>query len=148
MSKDKPPFEPDPDAERTVIRPNPGGRRDNLPPAPQAAAPQDLWGGQRQSPGAAAQEPVQGFGAPPNRPAQQQEASGADIALNTSAETGGSNPILEAAIPLLIRLSNVRIARSLPQVAPLIGTVAQAIETFQAALHARNTPEAQVRSAK
>ena len=147
MSKDKPPFEPDPDAEKTVIRPNPGGRRDSPASAPQAAQPQDLWGGQRQSPGTAAQVPAQGFAVPPNRPAQQ-EMGGADIALNTSAETGGSNPILEAAMPLLILLSNVRIARSLPQVAPLMGTVAQGIETFEAALHARNTPEAQVRSAK
>lgn len=147
MSKDKPPFEPDPDAERTVIRPNPGGRRDNPSSVPPAAVPQDLWGGQRQSPGPSAQAPAQGFGVPPNRPIPL-EVGGAEIALNTSAETGGSNPILETAVPLLILLSNVRIARSLPQVAPLMGTVAQGIETFEAALHARNIPEAQVRSAK
>ena len=148
MSNDKPPFVPDPDAERTVIRPNPGGRRDNPTPAAPIATQQDIWGGQRQNPGVPAQAPAQRFETSPNNTPQQEMAAAAHLALNTSANTGGPNPILELGMPLLILLSNVRIARSLPQMAPLMGTVAQGIETFEAALHAHNIPEAQVRSAK
>ncbi len=51
-------------------------------------------------------------------------------------------------MPLLLLLANVRIAKALPQVGPLMGTVAQSIEAFEAALHGRNIPEAQVRTAK
>ncbi len=150
MSNNKPPLIPDPDSERTVIRPNPGGRRDSITPLaqqPQTLASQDLWGGQPQSPGGSTQSPLHRYENPPIR-AVQQDAAGVQIALNTSAETGGPNPILEAALPLLILLSNVRIARSLPQVAPLMGTVAQGIENFEIALRGRNIAEAQVRSAK
>ena len=150
MSNNKPPFVPDPDSERTVIRPNPGGRRDNpasVAQQPQTSASQDLWGGQPKSPGGSTQSPLHRYENPPTRPIQQ-DAVGAQIALNTSAETGGPNPILEAALPLLILLSNVRIARSLPQVAPLMGTVAQSIENFEIALRGRNISETQVRSAK
>ena len=147
MSNDKPPFVPDPDTERTVIKPNPGGKRDSPVPAGPNAPQQDIWGGQRQSPGIPSPGADQRFDVPVNRPVRQDMAPG-HIALNTSSDTGGPNPILEAAMPLLILLSNVRIARSLPQVAPLMGTVAQGIETLEATLHARNIPDAQVRSAK
>ena len=148
MSNDKPPFVPDPDDERTVIRPNPGGRRDSPTPAAPIATQQDIWGGQRQNPGIPAPAPAQRFEASANSAPQPEMAAAAHLALNTSANTGGPNPILELAMPLLILLSNVRIARSLPQMAPLMGTVAQGIETFEATLHAHNIPEAQVRSAK
>ena len=147
MSNDKPPFVPDTDTERTVIKPNPGGKRDNPVPAAPNAPQQDIWGGQRQSPGIPSGSGAQRFEVPAHSPVPQDVAAG-HITLNTSSDTGGPNPILEAAMPLLILLSNVRIARSLPQVAPLMGTVAQGIETFEATLHARNIPEAQVRSAK
>ncbi len=158
MSNGKPPFDPDPDSERTVIRPNPGGRRDvpsSPPPAPQFPTPappvvQDIWGGQRQNPGE--QQPPRQFAASSN-PALQQQAPPAmskseALALNTSDTTGGPNPILESAMPLLILLANVRIAKSVPQVAPLMGSVTQGIEAFEKTLHGRNIPEAQVRAAK
>ena len=155
MSNGKPPFDPDPDSERTVIRPNPGGRRDGPVAGPSqqqqqvtpAPSTQDIWGGQRQNPGAG-QAPQ----ASPNkvqRPPPTADAPNSEpLELNTSATTGGPNPILDCAMPLLILLANVRIAKSLPQVAPLMSTVAQSIEAIEAALHGRNILEAQVRAAK
>ena len=148
MTNGKPPF--DSDNERTVIRPNPGGRRDAATNLGQAASPgptpvspggSDIWGSPQ--PLARAAPPPQPHAVPmPPMP-------NADFgAIKAVADTGGSNPILEAAMPLLILLSNVRIAKAMPQVAPLMGTVAQGIESFEAALHGKNIPEAQVRTAK
>lgn len=150
MTNGKPPFDSDPDQERTVIRPNPGGRRDDLqsprptPAPPSAARPgsENLWGGPQQN---AAPKPQQ---ASPSAPLPPAAGNVNYAAINAAASTGGTNPILECAMPLLILLSNVRIARAMPQVAPLMGTVAQGIETFEAALHGRNIPEAQVKTAK
>jgi len=151
MTNGKPPFDSDPDQERTVIRPNPGGRRDEASSPAQPANPQqssargsseNLWGGTQHGANPSPQR------AQPAAPAPQ---TGQNInygAINATANTGGTNPILECAMPLLILLSNVRIARSIPQVAPLMGTVAEGIESFEAALHGRNIPEAQVRTAK
>lgn len=158
MTNGKPPFGSGPETEKTVIKPNPGGRRGPastaVPAAPQGqASAQDIWGGVRQTPGgiqpALPYTPGSGVAAgqvqvpPPLPPAS------ADVAaLRVSTETGGPNPILEAAIPLLILLSNVRIARSVPQVAPMMSTVAENIEAFEATLHGLNIPESQVRTAK
>lgn len=155
MSNGKPPFDPDPDSERTVIRPNPGGRRDAPAAMPiQQQRPvtptphtQDIWGGQRQNPGAGQPPPANPSAMQP--PPQTAAISKSEpLELNISATTGGPNPILDSAMPLLILLANVRIAKSLPQIASLMSTVARGIETLEAALHSRNIPEAQVRAAK
>jgi type VI secretion system protein ImpK len=69
-------------------------------------------------------------------------------AIGTNPKTGGPNPILEAAMPMLLLLANVRIAKAVPQVAPMMNTVAQGIESFEAALRAQNLPESTVRTAK
>ena len=132
MSNGKPPFDPDPDSERTVIRPNPGGRRDAPAATPtQQQRPvmptpdmQDIWGGQRQNPGAG--QPPSANPGVMQRPIQTAAASKSEpLELNISATTGGPNPILDSAMPLLILLANVRIAKSLPQIASLMSTVAQ-----------------------
>ncbi|WP_199500254.1 type IVB secretion system protein IcmH/DotU [Methylovirgula sp. 4M-Z18] len=68
--------------------------------------------------------------------------------MGASDKTGGPNPILEAAMPLLIVLANIRIARQVPQVAPMMNTVALGIENFETSLNAQNIPEPQVRTAK
>jgi type VI secretion system protein ImpK len=152
MSNGKPPFRPGADTEKTVIKPNPGGRRDPL----QGQVPlpaQDIWGGTRETPGEqpssafASPAPSQPLGQPPpNLPLPPAPAEIA--ALRTSAGTGGPNPILAAAMPLLILLGNVRIARSVPQVAPMMSSVADAITSFEATLRAASVPEAQLRTAK
>lgn len=153
MTNGKRPF--DSENERTVIRPNPGGRRDiaansghtsvpdhgSTPTSPQGS---DIWG----SP-----QPVMRdvSAAPPVQQHQvlKPQAQNPDFGvIQAVGDTGGNNPILEAAMPLLILLSNVRIAKAMPQVAPLMGTVAQGIETFEAALRGKNVPESQVNTAK
>jgi type VI secretion system protein ImpK len=156
------------DSERTIIKPNPGGRRDvvspqtpsaqavaPMPPVTPAAPPsEDIWGGGRQAP-EAPHVPQPHQYVPQSQPLPPQQRSvpvpgpAIDIgALSATTATGGLNPILEAAMPLLILLANVRIAKSVPQVAPMMGTVAQAIETFEADLRACNTQADQVRTAK
>ncbi|OCC05821.1 hypothetical protein BA190_06205 [Labrys sp. WJW] len=158
MTNGKGPFGSNPDSEKTVIKPNPGGRRDGqgVPyPSGTPAAAQDIWGGPRVAAGAATPQPSQGqpyqslAETPRAQPALPLGPATVDLeALGVSDRTGGSNPILEAAMPLLLVLANIRIARQVPQVAPMMSTVAQGIETFEAELNARGIPEPQVRTAK
>ena len=157
MTNGKPPFDPDPAQERTIIKPNPGGRRDAVEGAgatPVTAhpsgggAPQreaDIWGGARQSPG---MQPASAVPVP--QQVQQPVIPGPTIDLPSSgvAGIGGPNPILEAAMPLLLLLANVRIAKSMPQVAPMMNTVAQGIEAFEVDLRGKGIAEDQIRAAK
>lgn len=167
MSNGKPPFDPLPSGERTVIKPNPGGRRDapqtggGQPyphaPASQGQPAQDLWGGARQTP-AAVQVPQQAYVPPlPHQQAQlppqriepqRQTASVPLPQLEGTAVSAGPNPILDAARPLLLLLSNVRIARQVPPIAPLMDTVVKGIDSFEASLRATGVDENQVRTAK
>jgi type VI secretion system protein ImpK len=68
--------------------------------------------------------------------------------LNSHSVEQGPNPILDAARPILLLLSNVRIARQLPQVAPLMDAVVSGIDSLEATLHAKGFDEQQVRLAK
>lgn len=155
----------DPDNERTVIKPNPGGKREGFvagTPAPGVASPaappptQDIWGGPRRAsdgipPQPMAPQPYVSQPAPSQPPPPIQALGPAPVDLQSigaSNDTGGTNPILEAAMPLLIVLANLRIAKQIPQVAPMMNTVAQGIETFEATLRGRNIQEHQVRTAK
>jgi type VI secretion system protein ImpK len=154
MTNGKPPFDSDPAPEKTVIRPNPGGRR-NMPAdqqqtsspsaEPGRVAAQDIWGGTRQAPGAQPPQP-----APGAQRLQSAAATGPVIDLSAigAASLGGPNPILDAAMPLLLLLANVRIARAVPQIAPMMGTVAQGIETLEVTLRSKSIPEDHIRTAK
>lgn len=154
----------DPDNERTVIKPNPGGKRDGFasgspfgvtPPASPPPA-QDIWGGPRRAndpvpPPRPVQQPYVSQPAPSQPPPQVQQLGPGAVDLQSigaSKEIGGTNPILESAMPLLVVLANLRIAKQIPQVAPMMSTIAQGIETFEATLRARNVPEEHVRVAK
>ena len=158
MTNGKPPFGNDDDTEKTVIKPNPGGRREQSPDPRRDSTPQttahstpDLWGGSRKAAESMPPASPAGFNKPTasNINASEKPRASVDLSLmNASATTGGDNPILEAAMPLLILLSNVRIAKSVPQIAPMMNTVSQGIETFEAALRAQSLPEPQVRTAK
>jgi type VI secretion system protein ImpK len=68
--------------------------------------------------------------------------------LEATAVAAGPNPILDAARPLLLLLSNVRIARQVPPIAPLMDTVVKGIDSFEASLRATGIDENQVRTAK
>ena len=157
MTNGKDPFD-DSDSERTVIKPNPGGRRDSsyAAPTPQTpstdtASSHDIWGGTRQSPGTVAPQPIayQSQPALPPSPIIAKSSQAVDLSnINAIQVKGGKNIFLEAAMPLLLLLANVRIARAIPQVGPMMNTVAQGIETFEATLIGQNIPQQQVHSAK
>lgn len=163
MSNGKPPFDPFNAGGRTVIKPNPGGRL-NVPAqqptqSQQPANPpqqQDIWGGTRQNPAApVVASPPQQFQPPqapqsqPSTPPQVRAPSNMALPdLSATAVTTGPNPILDAARPLLLLLSNVRIARQVPQVAPLMDSVVKGIDTFEATLRGNGTSDEQVRTAK
>lgn len=156
----------DSDNERTVIKPNPGGKRDGFAPAapggftptPQSPAQQqDIWGGPRRANDASppiprpVAQPYVSQPAPSQPPPQVQQLGAGAVELqsiSSTKEIGGTNPILEAAMPLLVVLANLRVARQIPQVAPMMSTIAQGIDTFEANLRGRNIQEEQVRVAK
>ena len=105
MSNNDPFAEPD-DHERTVIRPNPGGKR----PAP-AAAPSPGYGGGGQGGGYANQtygsqppmaEPSQAMGVPASAAAQRAATEASAIAFT------GVNQLVAIATPLLSLVSRIR----------------------------------------
>ncbi|CAM5774301.1 hypothetical protein LMIY3S_04466 [Labrys miyagiensis] len=157
MTSGKGPFGSDPESEKTVIKPNPGGRRDGRAapfgggtPSPGPAPAQDIWGGARVAAGSGSPPPpYPPLGTPQPQAPLPPGPSAIDLgSLGASDQTGGPNPILEAAMPLLLLLGNIRIARQVPQVAPMMNTVALGIEKFEATLQAQNIPEPHVRTAK
>lgn len=145
--------------ERTIIRPNPGGRR----PAPAPGfAPQ---------PGGFAPQPQPaGFGAPPQTPlgagddwinaqraAQNQPPPPAfpplsagplpDIDLN-DLTAPNENPIMRAAGPLLMLLGRLRAAALSAPLAGLMAQVADATLHFEKDIRSAGIPEDQAVSAK
>jgi type VI secretion system protein ImpK len=122
MSSD--PFDPFGQNERTIIRPQPGGR----PAAPQQGATSAV----PPAPGASAGQPVQ---APTGRPID-------------TVRTPGSNPLIVAAGPLLDLLGRLRNAMTQARFADLKQSVARAIEGFEKAATEAGAYPQQLRSAK
>jgi type VI secretion system protein ImpK len=153
MSNGKPPSDPF-SSERTVIRPNPGGRREAMPAQSRTQPPaqEDIWGGVRKPPQDQpfGQTPA-AFRPEPPRPITSEWPKGAQplpLAFANDLQVPDKNPIMEAAKPLLLLLSNLRVARQLPRIAPLMDSVAQAIETFERQLRSASVAEQQVTTAK
>ncbi len=141
MTGGKPPGDPFSGPERTVIRPNPGGRREVAPAAPtQPQPPQqnpDLWsgaGGQR--------APAQAPGGPAAVATPSIPRVIADMAV------ADQNPLLQAARSLLVLLANLRVNPQQLSVAPLMDAVAQAITAFERRLQAAGISPQQVVTAK
>jgi type VI secretion system protein ImpK len=151
----KPPFDPMEAGDRTVIRPNPGGRRQM--PAPQPAMPEpgpspaaspgafpgtsgeDAWlsdSGARQA-----------VAAPPP-PAPAAGVKSADLEAIRALDIADVNPIVRAARPLMMLLSNLRVSGSQQKVAPLMDAVAQSIAEFERDLRAAGVSEDSVHTAK
>jgi len=115
------PFEED--ADRTVIRPVPGGRRTA---APAAAAP------------------------PPPTEARPRAAQAAPTANMDGAEGApaiGVNPIVQAAAPLLALLSRLRNTASQPDPADLRERAVREVRQFEQACRAAEVPMEQLRPA-
>ena len=125
MSTD--PFDPFGQNERTIIRPQPGGRSATPQPSGGASAEGAPFG-----PAGTARQPVQ---APTGRPID-------------TVRTPGSNPLIVAAGPLLDLLGRLRNAMTQARFADLKQSVSRAIEGFEkAATEAGAYPE-QLRTAK
>src|SRR5580704_2447369 len=139
--------------ERTVIRPNPGGRRPVAAPAP---PPQDYAPPQ---PAAAPATPYVPPTAPVNpssddwistpTPAPQpaMQARAPDFKIDELVAPN-ENPILRSAGPLLLLLGRLRVALARASFASLMEQVADAIKFFEKDIRSAGISEAQANSAK
>lgn len=147
MTTGKPPFDPFEAGDRTVIRPNPGGRRQPLPPqAPSPSAPgttDEAWlAGSGQS------QPLAPVQAAPPPVVAGAGVKAADLQAIRALDVADENPIMRAARPLLVLLSNLRVSGSQQKVAPLMEAVAQSIGEFERDMRNTGVPEDQANTAK
>ncbi|MFJ5368709.1 type VI secretion system protein TssL, long form [Bosea sp. CER48] len=156
MSDPGSPSDPFGRSERTIIRPNPGGRRAPLPqppvaPQPLPSAPQPHAPSQAPSPG------VPGTGdewmsspAPvPQRPqAPPPPGGGQALPRREQLLTPNANPLLRAAGPLLLLLGRMRANLSNAPFAQLLGQVGDSIEAFEHDVRNAGVPADTARTAK
>jgi len=148
--------------ERTVIRPNPGGRRPvapQQPPGPPAPLPrpQDNLG--QPQPVTPQATPY----IPPSRPENANpdawivtheaapqpavQAHAPEIRIDDLV-AANENPILRSAGPLLLLLGRLRVALARASFASLMEQVAEAIKFFEKDIRSAGIPEGQANSAK
>ncbi len=147
-----PPF---PRNDRTIIRPNPGGRRTATPspaapPSPAPAYPPPQGPGLSYPPPPVAPDassedwvrtaPVQ---APPQDAGQQAMVLKRDVPV-----AANENVLLEASSPILLLLGRLRVSLMRANFANLMGQVADAIEEFEQKVRRAGVPEAEARQAK
>lgn len=134
MSGDKPPGRED----RTIIHPNPGGRRAPAP-QPQPASPPaaDAWTGAAPPPA-----PVQPA---PQRPAQPGQAM---LLKRDVPIAPNENILLEAASPMLLLLGRLRASLMHARFADLMDQMADAIDGFDRDVRAHGVPAETVQNAK
>jgi len=147
--------------EKTVIRPNPGGRRPEPPPAPGGPAaytpvPQNPGAPQ---PAALPATPYVPPSAPVNpntddwitsraqAPQPVQQVAVPEVRIDELVAPN-ENPILRSAGPLLLLLGRLRVALARASFASLMEQVADAIKFFERDIRSAGIPEAQANSAK
>jgi type VI secretion system protein ImpK len=162
MSNDDDPFGR---RDRTIIRPNPGGRRPapappaGAPPAPQGGAPpaatprpavqyppppgndSDTWMNAAQRPGALPYLQA-GAASAPMTPAPVMPHVSVDLA------SVAADPVMRAASSLLLLLGRLRASLSHARAGQLMDQVAQAIQRFEIDARAGGAPADQVLGAK
>ena len=153
--------------DRTIIRPNPGGR---LPQAPDVSAPSAAPGAPRApysptpasaSPSSAYSPQAAGYAAPPTTPAQEEWVSTPTAPLSQSvAPAAGAplrvdelvapnaNPIMRSAGPLLQLLGRLRVALMRASFAHLMEQVADAVKFFETDIRSAGISEDQANTAK
>jgi len=143
--------------EKTVIRPNPGGRR-AVPPQPPAYSPVPQAPGPPQ-PAAPAATPYVPPAAPGNPNAEEwitTQAQAPQPVLQVRVPqvridelvAPNENPILRSAGPLLLILGRLRVALARASFASLMEQVADAIKFFEQDIRSAGISEAQANSAK
>jgi type VI secretion system protein ImpK len=153
--------------DRTIIRPNPGGR---LPQAPDVSAPSAAPGAPRApysptppsaSPSSAYSPQAAGYAAPPTTPAQEEwvstptaqlsqpiaPASGAPLRVDELVAPN-ANPIMRSAGPLLQLLGRLRVALMRASFAHLMEQVADAVKFFETDIRSAGISEDQANTAK
>src|SRR5260370_9716498 len=129
MSADNPFGEPD-DADRTVIRPAPGGRKPAAAPSAPGASPFD----DPPAPRGAAQAAPAGFPAAP-----------AAVMDGAEAITLGTNPLTSAAAPLLQLLARLRNTSSQPDPGDLRERATRELRSFEKVARDASIPLEQLR---
>src|SRR6266853_2070982 len=143
--------------EKTVIRPNPGGRR-AVPPQPPAYSPVPQAPGPPQ-PAAPAATPYVPPAAPGNPNAEEWISTPAQAPQPVlqvhvpqvridELVAPNENPILRSAGPLLLLLGRLRVALARASFASLMEQVAEAIKFFEQDIRSAGISEAQANSAK
>jgi type VI secretion system protein ImpK len=148
--------------ERTVVRPNPGGRRPVAPPASGAPAAPYNPVSEGQGPPQPAAAPATPY-APPAAPSDRSpddwikaraqapepvaQARLPEVRIDELVAPNG-NPILRSAGPLLLLLGRLRVTLARASFASLMEQVAEAIKFFERDIRSAGIPEAQANSAK
>ncbi len=144
-------------SERTIIRPNPGGRRAPVPPAPAtpagpapAPAPQPYAPPQAPSPGVpgGGDEWMSSPAAAPPRPQAPPPPAGQSLPRREQLLTPNANPLLRAAGPLLLLLGRMRANLSNAPFAQLLGQVGDSIEAFEHEVRGAGVSAETTRTAK
>jgi type VI secretion system protein ImpK len=171
MNDPKQPFDPFGRGDRTIIRPNPAGRRPASPapappsPAPSPAPPPTPGYAPPPSPGYAppspgyAPPPAPGYGLPPAPtddwvstpppPPPPPPAPARALVLKRDIPIAPhENPIMRAAGPLLLLLGRLRVALTRASFGHLMEQVAAAIEDFEKDIRVAGVDEKQARVAK
>lgn len=148
--------------ERTIIRPNPGGRRPAAPPPaanPSAPYPSSPSAHEAPQPVAPAATPYVPPNAPGNpnpdewiatqaqAPQPAAQARAPDIRIDELVAPN-ENPILRSAGPLLLLLGRLRVALARASVASLMELVAEAIKFFEKDIRSGGISDAQANAAK
>jgi type VI secretion system protein ImpK len=142
------PFDPFGRSDRTIIRPNPGGRRPAAP-APSEPPPIEDWAVPRPQP------PPIGPGAPGGPPQQAPPPTGGPLPMADPAmlrrrdlDAPHHNPMMRAAHPLLLLLGRLRANLAQAQSAIIMDDVADAIQTFEHEIRSAGFSSDQIRVAK
>lgn len=149
MSDPGSPSDPFGRSDRTIIRPNPAGRRAPLPSRPAQAAPTPYAPPATASPGVpgGSDDWISATPAPP-RPAPPPGPVGGPLPGRDQLLTPNANPLLRAAGPLLLLLGRLRSQLSSAPLTQLLGQVTETIEAFEHEVRAAGASADQTRVAK
>ena len=149
MSDPGSPSDPFGRSDRTIIRPNPAGRRAPLPSRPAQAAPAPYAPPAAASPGVpgGSDDWISATPAPP-RPAPPPGPVGGPLPGRDQLLTPNANPLLRAAGPLLLLLGRLRSQLSSAPLTQLLGQVTETIEAFEHEVRAAGASAEQTRVAK
>jgi type VI secretion system protein ImpK len=132
--------------DKTVIRPNPGGRRAVPPsPSPYSPAPQGQMPPQPAAPGNPNPDDWFKSQAPPQQPTPQ--ARMPEVRFDELVASN-ENPILRSAGPLLLLLGRLRVALARASAASLMQQVEEAIKFFERDIRSAGISETQANEAK